>query len=149
MLFRSDRLRGFRDELADAGVRLADEDIVECPFTRDGGYAATLEVLARGRRPTCIFAATDMMAIGALAALRESGIQVPDDISVAGFDDIPIVRELTPALSTFALPLEKIGEQAMELALTENPGRHGRILRATGTVVLRDSTAPVMERSTR
>jgi LacI family transcriptional regulator len=145
----ADRLRGFRDELADSGVLLADEDIVECAFTRDGGYAATLEVLARGRGTTCIFAATDVMAIGALAALRDRGVRVPDDISVAGFDDIPIVRELTPALTTVALPLERLGEQAMELALNENPGRGTRILRAAGTVVLRSSTAPITERGTR
>jgi len=89
------------------------------------------------------------MAIGALAALRDHGIRVPGDISVAGFDDIPIVRELTPSLTTVALPLERLGEQAMELALNENPGRGPRILRAAGTVVMRSSTAPITERGTR
>lgn len=145
----ADRLRGFRDELSDAGVLLTEQDIVRCAFTRDGGHAATLEVLARDRGATCIFAATDVMAIGALAALRERGLRVPEDMSVAGFDDIPIVRDLTPALTTVALPLERLGEQAMELALTENPGRRTRILRAPGTVVLRSSTAPIGERGTR
>jgi LacI family transcriptional regulator len=82
-----------------------------------------------------------VMAIGALAALREHGIAVPDEVSVAGFDDIPIVRDLTPALTTVALPLLRIGERAMELALTENPGPRRRLYRAAGEVVLRSSTA--------
>ncbi|MFU8851774.1 LacI family DNA-binding transcriptional regulator [Micromonospora sp. SL1-18] len=137
-----DRLGGFRDELKKAGVPLAPTDIVEGPFTRDGGYGAMTELLARGLTATCVFALTDVMAIGACAALRDHGLSVPHDVSVAGFDDIPIVRDLTPPLTTVALPLQQIGEKAMELALTDNTGRNRRrILRMGGEVVLRASTA--------
>jgi LacI family transcriptional regulator len=139
----ADRLAGFRDELRKEGVSLAATDVVEGAFTRDGGYAAMTMLLDRGLDATCVFAVSDVMAIGALAALRDRGLSVPDDVSVAGFDDIPIVRDLTPPLSTVALPLQQLGERAMELALTENPGRRRRIHRMAGEVVLRASTAKV------
>ncbi|MFD6713820.1 LacI family transcriptional regulator [Micromonospora sp. TSRI0369] len=138
----ADRLGGFRDELAAAGVTLAPAAVVEAEFTRDGGYQAMTELLGRGLDATCVFALTDVMAVGAYAALRDHGLSVPGDVSVAGFDDIPIVRDLTPPLTTVALPLRQLGEKAMELALTENPGRRRRITRLPAEVVLRASTAP-------
>jgi LacI family transcriptional regulator len=139
----TDRLGGFRDELRKAGVPLATRDIVEAPFTRDGGYRAMTELIERGLATTCVFALTDVMAIGACAALRDHGFTVPDEVSVAGFDDIPIVRDLTPPLTTVALPLQRLGEEAMRMALTENTGRRRRIVRLGGEVVIRASTAKV------
>ena len=139
-----DRVTGFRNGLAAAGITLSTQDVAESAFTRDGGYSAMREILSRGLRATCVFAVTDVMAIGALAALRESGIRVPDDVSVAGFDDIPIVRDLTPALTTVALPLLRIGERAMQLTLTTDPSLRRRLYRAPAGVVLRSSTAEVV-----
>ncbi|GGS48209.1 MULTISPECIES: LacI family DNA-binding transcriptional regulator [Actinokineospora] len=136
-----DRLDGFRDALADAGIALADDDVIESGFTRDGGHAAMRELLARRRDVTCVFAVTDVMAIGALTAAREAGVSVPDDISLAGFDDIPVVRDLTPALTTVALPLEQLGEQAMRLAIRDNRGKRSRVVRMPADVVVRDSVA--------
>ncbi|QWF83376.1 LacI family DNA-binding transcriptional regulator [Amycolatopsis sp. CA-230715] len=135
-----DRLGGFREALAEAGIELAEEDIFEAAFTRDGGYAAANAMLASGRKPTCVFAVTDVMAIGALTALREAGVSVPGDVSLAGFDDIPVVRDLTPPLTTVALPLEELGAQAMELAANGTKSR-SRVKRLGGEVVLRASTA--------
>ncbi|SFB58510.1 transcriptional regulator, LacI family [Amycolatopsis marina] len=137
-----DRLGGFREALGEAGVELDEQSIVEAPFTRDGGHAAMSELLARGLEATCVFAVTDVMAIGALTAAREAGLSVPDDLSLAGFDDIPVVRDLTPPLTTVALPLEKLGERAMELAVRDTTSARSRILRMAGEVVLRESTAP-------
>ncbi|MFI0445700.1 LacI family DNA-binding transcriptional regulator [Actinomadura sp. 6N118] len=139
----SDRLAGFRDALTKAGVPLGTERVIEAAFTRDGGHAAATELLRRGLRPTCVFAVTDVMAIGALTAFRENGLAVPDDISLAGFDDIPIVGDLTPPLTTVALPLDEMGERVTKLALREPPGRRSRVERITGEVVLRASTAPL------
>lgn len=138
-----DRIAGFGEGLATAGVELSERDIFEAPSTRDGGYAAATDLLAARHRATCLFAVTDMMAIGALTALREAGRSVPDDMSLAGFDDIPVVRDLSPALTTVALPLEQLGEQAMELALTgrTGAGARSRSRRLTAEVILRDSTA--------
>ncbi|WP_432846078.1 LacI family DNA-binding transcriptional regulator [Amycolatopsis sp. CA-161197] len=137
-----DRLDGFAEELAAHGLPLSDEDVLETEFTRDGGYDAAKRLLERPKRkrPTCVFAVTDLMAIGALAALREAGVAVPGEISVAGFDNIPVVRDLTPALTTVALPLEQLGERAMDLAL-KGSGTRARTVRVNAEVVLRESTA--------
>ncbi|MFM9371208.1 LacI family DNA-binding transcriptional regulator [Streptomyces sp. Da 82-17] len=138
----ADRLAGFREALATAGVALPEHRVVQGAFTRDGGHAAALELLARGARPTCVFAVTDVMAVGALAALREHGLRVPDDVSLAGFDDIPLVRELTPPLTTVHLPLAHMGEQAMALALRERRGTRARVERVRPQIRLRPSTTP-------
>jgi LacI family transcriptional regulator len=138
----SDRLGGFRDGLAEAGVRLPAGQVVEGTFSRDGGYRACAELLGRGLKASCVFAVTDVMAIGALAALRDRGLRVPEDVSLAGFDDIPIVRDLTPPLTTVALPLRRMGEAVMSLALREPRTRRSRVERLGGDVVLRASTAP-------
>ncbi|WP_327359008.1 LacI family DNA-binding transcriptional regulator [Streptomyces sp. NBC_01304] len=137
----ADRLAGFREALAEAGVPLRPEHIVHGAFTRDGGHLAATELLRRGHRPTCVFAVTDVMAVGALAAFREQGLRVPEDVSLAGFDDIPLVRELTPPLTTVALPLTRMGHSAIALALREPRGRRSRVERFSGEVVLRASTA--------
>lgn len=121
--------------------------MVEGAFTRDGGYEAARRLLLdAGRassrpRPTCVFAVTDVMAVGALAALREAGLRVPEDVSLAGFDDIPLVRELSPPLTTVALPLTSMGESVIALALRETGAvRRARVVRVEGEVVLRGST---------
>lgn len=139
----ADRLAGFRAALAEAGADLPPHRIVEGAFTRDGGHAAAVELLRRTHRPpTCVLAVTDVMAVGALAAFREHGLRVPEDISLAGFDDIPLVRELTPPLTTVALPLTDMGRGAVSLALREPRGNRSRVERVFGRVALRASTAP-------
>lgn len=137
-----DRLGGFRDALAESGIPLPDDHVVEGAFTRDGGHEAMSELIARGLEATCVFAVTDVMAVGALTAAREAGLAVPDDVSLAGFDDIPVVRDLRPPLSTVALPLEELGERAMALAIRGDRGKRRRIQRIAGEVILRESTAP-------
>jgi LacI family transcriptional regulator len=136
----ADRLDGFRAGLAEGGVRLAGDQVIEESFTRDGGYAAATELLRRGLRATCVFAVTDVMAIGALAALRANGVSVPEEVSLAGFDDIPIVHDLVPPLTTVALPLDEMGKRVMNLALREPRGSRSRIERIAGKVILRAST---------
>ncbi|SER42774.1 transcriptional regulator, LacI family [Lentzea xinjiangensis] len=132
-----DRLAGFKAGLADAGI--APPVVVNGAFTRDGGYEAALELLASKSRATCVFAVTDVMAMGAMAALRERGVRVPEDMSIAGFDDIPTLRDTVPALSTVRLPLEEMGEIAAGLVLDAG-GDEARTVRVAGEVVLRAST---------
>ena len=82
-------------------------------FTEQSGARAAGLLLA-GPRPDAIFAANDMMAIGCLQALREAGLRVPDDVALAGFDDIPISRFLDPPLTTVGVPIAELGRQAVE-----------------------------------
>jgi LacI family transcriptional regulator len=109
-----DRVAGFRSVIPSASV-------VHAEFSRSGGHHAMSELLASGSRPDCVFAVTDVMAIGAMAALREAGLAPGEDIAVAGFDDIPLVADVTPALTSVALPLAEIGARALELALADGP----------------------------
>lgn len=145
----ADRVGGFREGLATAGVTLRAQDVVEGAFTRDGGYSAMTRLLDAGLRGGCVFAVADVIAIGACAAIRDRGLSIPGDVAVAGFDDIPAVRDLTPPLTTVALPLERLGEQALRLVLAAPSGRSARVVRVAGEVVVRASTArpPSPERS--
>lgn len=112
-----DRVEGFRSVAGPASV-------VHDEFSRAGGHRAMTRLLTSGGRPECVFAVSDVMAIGAMAALREAGITPGDDIAVAGFDDIPLVADVTPALTSVALPLADIGAAALELALADEEPAH-------------------------
>jgi LacI family transcriptional regulator len=91
--------------------------------------------------PTCLLAVNDIMAMGALAALRDLGRDVPGDVSVAGFDVIPALWDACPPLTTVRLPLVEMGRTAARLAMgDEQPGRQ-RVGRVRGEVVVRQSTA--------
>lgn len=135
-----DRIEGFRAGLAAAGLRLPADAVLHGDFTRDGGYAAAVALLDRGIPCTCVFAVTDVMAVGAMAAFRDRGTQVPESLSLAGFDDISMLRDLVPRLTTVRLPLEQMGERAVELALDTDPDAPPVIQQVTGEVVLREST---------
>ena len=114
-----ERLEGFRAGLAAAGVALDPARVYHGAFTRDGGYQAASQMLRDGLTGLdALFAVNDVMAIGALSALREAGVAVPDRLAVAGFDDIPTARDTAPELTTVRIPLESLGQHAIELALT-------------------------------
>ncbi len=141
-----ERLRGYR-----AAVRLlgADRDpALELPgdFTEESGYRAARHSLELGPRPTALFAANDAMAIGALAALREAGIEVPDEMGLAGFDDIPVARFLSPPLTTVRVGIAELGDQATErlIELVKQPKRQERRrdICPTSLVVRRSCGAP-------
>ncbi|ANN18327.1 LacI family transcriptional regulator [Amycolatopsis orientalis] len=139
LLTARDRVDGFVDGLAKRGRRA--EVVVHSEFVRDGGYRAMNELLDRPRRPGCVFAVNDVMAIGAMAAARDRGLRVPEDIAIAGFDDIPSLRDLAPTLTTVRLPLEEMGRKAASLVLDDaREGGRKRVVRIKGEVVLRDST---------
>lgn len=141
LLTAQDRADGFRKAFVAGGGE--EPVVVPGAFTRDGGYAAMREVLEGGRDtwPACVFAVNDVMAMGAMAACREEGLSLPDDIAICGFDDIPTLRDVSPSLTTAALPLEEMGRTAMRLALSD-PTDQPRRRRVKATVELRDSTPP-------
>jgi len=140
LLTARDRRTGFIDGLVRAGVAADDVRIVHGPFTRDGGYAAAEQLIAEGLTATCVFACNDVVAVGAVAAFRDHGLAVPQDVSVAGFDDIETLRDLVPPLTTVHLDLRDIGSRAAALALDSEPDAPVRLVRVRGHVVLRDST---------
>ncbi|HEU5385978.1 MAG TPA: LacI family DNA-binding transcriptional regulator [Streptosporangiaceae bacterium] len=147
LLTARDRLDGFRAGLA-WGVPPEAARVVHGPFTRDGGYEAMSTLLAASEPlPDCVFAVTDVMAMGALARLRAGGLAVPADIALAGFDDIGTLRDVYPPLTTVRLPLKRMGEMAAELILSEPPHETApdpqpRVIPVPGEVILRESTLP-------
>ena len=143
LLTARERLDGFRAGLAAWSVPLEETQVIHGPFSRDGGYEAMSAVLAAGEpRPDCVFAVTDVMAMGALARLRASGLRVPADIALAGFDDILTLRDVYPPLTTVRLPLKQIGEMAASLILSEAATGDPRVIPVPGEVILRESTLP-------
>jgi LacI family transcriptional regulator len=138
----AERLRGYRLALKEARLK-ADRSLeLEGGFTEAGGYAAALELLQLSPRPTAIFAANDSMAIGALSALRESGVSIPGDMAVAGFDDIPLARYMDPQLSSVRVRICDLGARAVEMLLSgiEHKNGHTRKRERVSTeLVIRQS----------
>ncbi len=110
-----ERLRGYLDALASVSDAAAPWT-VEGAFDEASGYRAG-EAFARGERPDAVFAANDMTALGCLFALRKAGLSVPDDIAVAGFDDVPMARYVNPALTTMRVDIASLGARALQLLL--------------------------------
>lgn len=109
----AERLRGYRETMRAAGLDpSAWEEAGD--FTESGGHGGAVRLLERRERPTAIFAANDAMAVGAMSALREAGVSIPEEIGVAGFDDIPIARYLSPALTSVHVPIAELGARAVE-----------------------------------
>jgi DNA-binding LacI/PurR family transcriptional regulator len=122
-----DRLVGYRDGLAAAGLGGRGGELEEAgDFTEEGGAAAMTRLLARPGRPVdAVFAASDLMAAGALRALRAAGRRVPDDVAVVGFEDSAVARYAQPPLTTVRQPIEEMGRQATRLLLAKVAGQAG------------------------
>lgn len=116
-----DRQEGYLAALRSRGVAVDPQLLVEGDFTEDGAALAMQRLLPRS--PRAVFAASDMMAVGALRAIQAAGLRVPDDIAVVGFDDIPFAERLTPSLTTMRQPIHQMGEVAVKtlLDLLEHP----------------------------
>ena len=136
------RQRGYEGALAAFGLRIDERLVITGGFSRDGAHESTLRLIDSGAPFSAIFAANDMMAIGALAALRERGMSVPGDVSLVGFDDLPIARDLTPPLTTVSLPMAEMGRRAMELALSDHPDSEP-VVHLPTELVIRESVAPI------
>lgn len=112
-----ERARGYRSALTDAGLDASLELELAGDFTESAGFAGALRLLSLENPPTAIFASNDSMAIGALSALRQRGVRVPDDVAVAGFDDIPIAAYLTPTLTSVRVRISDLGARACDQLL--------------------------------
>jgi LacI family transcriptional regulator len=108
-----DRLSGYRDVMDRARLPIDESLIVEGRFDEGSGYAAMKTLLARG--VDAVFAASDMMAVGALRAIDEAGLRVPKDIAVVGFDDLPLAASLRVPLTTVHQPIQEVGSMATQM----------------------------------
>ncbi len=127
------RLEGHRAALASHGVEEDPRWTVHGRYDRRSGYEATVELLRRDPSLTAVVAANDSVALGACAALRESGLRIPDDVSVAGFDDLPFSIDAVPSLTTVRLPLAEAGARAGRIAMGREEAPPGDRVR-TGRV---------------
>lgn len=128
-----ERMRGYHAALREAGLPTSPELEVSGDFTESSGYAAAQQLMMLGeRRPRAIFAANDAMAVGALSALRDAGMRVPEDVALAGFDDIPIAQYLTPPLSSVHVAIDELGRLATTLAVEEAKRRQNEEDAGTG-----------------
>ena len=116
-----DRLIGYQQALEAHRIPMEEALITEGDFSRDSGMVGMRKLLPAS--PTAVFIASDTMAAGALQTLREADVQVPDDIALVGFDDVPLATDVEPALTTVRQPIERLGSMAVELLLNllENP----------------------------
>jgi DNA-binding LacI/PurR family transcriptional regulator len=141
----ADRLAGYHETLARAGLEVADRLIEVADFTLDGGRAAMERLLERAPEIDAVFAASDLMAMGALGALGSAGRSVPGEVAVVGFDDSPIAAASHPPLSSVRQPIEEMGREMARLLLhgmrnVEGPPR--RVILDT-SLTIRQSSAPM------
>ncbi|WP_217370037.1 LacI family DNA-binding transcriptional regulator [Nonomuraea antri] len=141
------RVAGHRRALELRGLPYERELVRNGPLSRRFGYEGIRAALADGLDFTAVFAANDTVAAGVMQAFEQAGISVPGDISVAGYDDVPIAQELRPRLTTVRIPLEEMGRQAVRLALG-SPDEDDYLApvqttaRVGTTIVIRESVAP-------
>jgi DNA-binding LacI/PurR family transcriptional regulator len=115
----ADRLRGFLDGLRDGGRAGGTTEIVHGDFTFESGQRAMAELISsHGRPPDAVFAANDLMALGAMQTLQGSGFDIPRDTALVGFDDIAVARMVTPGLTTVDQPKRALGQRAAELLIS-------------------------------
>jgi LacI family transcriptional regulator len=134
-----DRLTGYREALAEAGLAYDDRLVAEGNWTPTSGFEATQKLLSLREPPTAIFCQNDKMAMGCFNAIGEAGLCIPGDISVVGYDDDELSRHLRPQLSTLELPHRPMGAWAIEqLARKPRAGRHA-IQKVACTLVTRNS----------
>lgn len=131
----SERRDGFAAGLPSHAV----VDVIDSEFSRDGGYRAGKTFVERASGATAVFVTSDVMASGFCTALREANLSIPDDVSVAGFDDVPVAADLHPPLTTVRLPLSDMGARAVTLALD---GAGETAVPVDGELIVRGSTGP-------
>ena len=138
------RTDGYRAALETSGLPIDPALVREGEFGHEDGYTAGLELLRLPDPPTAIFAGNDLQALGVYEAARELGLRIPEDLSVVGFDDLPLTRWIGPPLTTVRQPLIEMAETAARLVLDLGRGRQPATTRVdlATSLVVRSSTAP-------
>jgi LacI family transcriptional regulator len=141
----ADRLQGYKTALADHGIAIQEELIIEGDFQQQTGYESAKRLLQRLQPlPTAIFASNDLAAFGAMDAARECGLRIPQDISIMGFDDVPQASFVYPKLTTIRQPLEQMGQIAVKLLLERIKDRSlpTQHIALPTQLIVRDSCGP-------
>ena len=140
----ADRLAGYSERLAGAGRRTGSELVEVADFTLDGGRAAMERLLARAPALDAVFVASDLMAVGAMAALRAAGRAIPGDVAIVGFDDSPLTTTTQPLLSSVRQPIEEMGREMTRLLMQEirSPGAPPRRVILDTQLIVRGSSVP-------
>lgn len=142
-LFKTDaqaRLRGYRQALEEAGIPFDEGLIVESDYLESGGVRALETLQQRQAAFSAIVSGNDLMAIGAINALRQQGVRVPDQCSVVGYDDVVMSAYVVPALSTVRVPVDDFGAEAARLALSLCDGANASPMHFTPELIVRGST---------
>jgi LacI family transcriptional regulator len=134
-----DRLEGYKKALVERGRNLEEGLIVEGDFTEAGGFYAMQQLLPAS--PNAVFAASDLMSIGAMRAVNEAGLKIPEDIAFVGFDDVAVATYANPKLTTVRQPISRFGKNAVEILidLIENGIQPARRIIMDTELVIRDS----------
>lgn len=137
------RFVGYKDGLTDSNLEYAERLVVAGDNSFGSGQAAAEKLLRRKRPPTAIFAANDDMAAGVIRMAKRRGVHVPQQLSVAGFDDIALARQIDPTLTTIRQPLVRMAEQAVAM-LTQNDGSAEipNSVCIPASIKIRESTGP-------
>ncbi|HEX7056694.1 MAG TPA: LacI family DNA-binding transcriptional regulator [Bacilli bacterium] len=114
-----ERIRGFKTALLEGGVAFDDSCVVECDHKIEDGRRGMLELLSNKKHPTAVFCCNDLLAIGALQAIKEKGLRVPEDISIIGFDNTILASVTDPPLTTVAQPMEHMAKLAFNLLIQD------------------------------
>ncbi len=135
------RYEGYKRALAEAGIAINPDWIVESDFECEGGYQAFEKLYERGKLPSALFVSNDMMAMGVIQAASQRGLRVPDDLSLIGYDDVHIAKFMTPALTTIHQPKYRLGKAAVDTLLyrLENPDTTAQVVQLEPTLVVRSS----------
>ncbi|SDN71917.1 transcriptional regulator, LacI family [Paenibacillus sp. yr247] len=140
-----ERIRGCKQAMANAGLHLDEHFVITGGFTVESGKSAMTNLLLLEERPTAVFACNDLLAIGAIRAAREHGMQLPADLSVVGFDNTILATLIDPPLTTIGQPIHEIGRQAVDLLVQEIKGE--KLLKQRVVLlpelVLRNSSAAI------
>lgn len=138
------RLDGYRSAMTAAGLPIDPDWIRFGDFHTSGGREHGVDLLARVDRPTAIFAGSDLQALGVLEAMRQLGLSAPSDVSIVGYDDIPLCTWVSPRLTTVHQPLRRMAEEATRLVLRMREGSSDVVSRLdlATDLVIRESTAP-------
>lgn len=139
-----ERLLGYQDALRDANLAIDESLIREADFDPQSGYAQMTSLLKGGTSFSAAFIASDNVAVGALSAIREAGLQIPQDLSIVGFDDIPWAKFANPPLTTVHTPAQELVQQACYLLMDLMKGKAGdeKLVRIDSQLVIRKSTLP-------